>query len=216
MLDAGSGRVVRTVAVSGAPHALAIDETSGRVFVAKSPGRGFIRGSVSMLDARSGTVLRTIVPTTGDVVAVAVDDHTGHVFVVNNDTRGTVSVFDARTGGVLQSIIVGQGAQAIAVDTRHSRAFVLRGCGLAGPGSVSVLDTRRGRVLRIVAVGLFPSAIAVTAQFGRVFVTNGYGSGGPTAGWEQVLDRVLAVVRRAPSQPARATNGTVSVFDATR
>jgi DNA-binding beta-propeller fold protein YncE len=83
------------------PTALAVDERLGRVFVAcldhdNVHGLGVGAGAVSVLDATSGALLTTVAVGRGPA-AVAVDDSTQRVFVLNNE--GTVSVFDARVGG---------------------------------------------------------------------------------------------------------------------
>lgn len=83
------------------PTALAVDERLGRVFVAcldhdNVHGLGIGAGAVSVLDATSGALLTTL-PVGIGPLAVAVDDSTQRVFVLN--TEGTVSVFDARVAG---------------------------------------------------------------------------------------------------------------------
>jgi YVTN family beta-propeller protein len=91
MLDARSGIVMRTVAVSAFPAAVTVDEHANRAFVvawgpADSSGRPIGPGGVSVLDARSGTLLRTI--SVGmRPRAVAVDEQIGRAFVVNERVR---------------------------------------------------------------------------------------------------------------------------------
>jgi DNA-binding beta-propeller fold protein YncE len=51
VLDAGTGRLLRTVAVSRGSHALAVNERSGHVFVANSYGTPAGDGSMSRLVA---------------------------------------------------------------------------------------------------------------------------------------------------------------------
>jgi YVTN family beta-propeller protein len=82
------------------PTAVAVDEQLGRVFVAcldhdNVHGLSYEAGAVSVLDATSGALLTTI-PVGIGPAAVAVDDRTQQVFVLN--TMDTVSVFDARVG----------------------------------------------------------------------------------------------------------------------
>jgi YVTN family beta-propeller protein len=102
VLDARSGALLRTVAIGPNPRAMAIDERTGRVFVAlagpTSPGSVFMSASsVRVLDARSGSILRTV--TIGpDPRAVAVDEAIGRAFVVSGG--GRVRAADA-WGGVL-------------------------------------------------------------------------------------------------------------------
>src|SRR5437763_16626290 len=55
VVDTRHGRVLRTVGVGLSPGAVAVDERTGRVFVANDGER-----SVSVLDTYSDTVLRTV------------------------------------------------------------------------------------------------------------------------------------------------------------
>jgi YVTN family beta-propeller protein len=158
--------------------------------------------TVTMLDARSGMVLRTI--TVGPNPArVVVDEHTARVFVVhgradpgNNpnlelapyvgiSTTGT-TILDARSGAVLGQLAVGGSpvddvglvnAQTAAVDERHGRVFVIDATSAATlnssvRGSVGVLDARSGRVLHTLTVGRHPIALAVDEATARLFVVN--------------------------------------------
>jgi DNA-binding beta-propeller fold protein YncE len=81
--------MLRTVAASKNPRAIAIDERRGRVFVVTAgdadPMRGCIpteHGAVSVLDARTGRALR-IIPIGVAPRAIAVDERTGRAFVLN-------------------------------------------------------------------------------------------------------------------------------------
>jgi YVTN family beta-propeller protein len=87
ILDAASGRLLRSVTVGMLPTAVAVDERSGRVFVAnKGPVDSNLvplgNGTVTVLDARSGAVLRTV-PVGTYPTAITVDERAGRAFVVN-------------------------------------------------------------------------------------------------------------------------------------
>jgi DNA-binding beta-propeller fold protein YncE len=95
VIGARAGTLVRTVRVARNPIPLAIDEGAQRVFVATgtvfgSPGNFPPHGTLSVLDACSGSVLRTY-PVGTDPSAVAVDTRRGRVFVLNRLSR-TVTV----------------------------------------------------------------------------------------------------------------------------
>ncbi len=87
MLDARTGALLRLIGVGVAPGAVAVDGRSGRVFVANAGpvdrlGNASEPGTVSVLDARSGAVLRTV--TVGlDPDSIAVDERAGRAFVVS-------------------------------------------------------------------------------------------------------------------------------------
>jgi YVTN family beta-propeller protein len=110
---------------------VAVDELHGRAFIINSPA-----GTVSVLDAHRGVVLRTVAvgmyPT-----AMAVDERRGRVVVVGigsvspggATSPGWVRVLDARNGAILSSAAVGWGPVAVAVDERTGHAFVTNGGG---------------------------------------------------------------------------------------
>src|ERR671933_799111 len=141
------------------PHAVAVDVTRARAFVAN-----FNRGYVSVIDTRTGALVRTIRVGAGPD-ALAVDEGSGYVFVANFGA-GTVSMLDTRSGRVLRTIAVGHYPSALAVDPRTGEAFVAN----AGSNSVSIIDTHTRRLVGTVPVGQYPNAIA--AAGGRVLVTN--------------------------------------------
>jgi len=148
-----------------------VDDQSGRVFVS-SP----YADSVSMLDATSGRLLRTVGGTHPGPMAV--DARAGRVFVLNGGGGGTpngmVSILDSVTGRVVGNTPVGRMSAGTpvtpVVDTRTGRVFVANDGG--GTGSVSVLDARSGALLRTVTVGPHPFVMAVDGRSGRVFVTS--------------------------------------------
>jgi DNA-binding beta-propeller fold protein YncE len=87
VLDTRTGSVLSTTTVGMTPQAIAIDAHAERVYIANAgvqDGRGVVtvRGSVSVLDARSGALLRTL--TAGlSPQAVGVDERSGRAFVVD-------------------------------------------------------------------------------------------------------------------------------------
>ena len=91
MIDVRAGTHVRTVPVARNPIPLAIDEGAQRVVVATgtvfgSPGNFPPHGTLSVLDACSGSVLRTY-PVGTDPSAVAIDKRRGRVFVLSRISR---------------------------------------------------------------------------------------------------------------------------------
>jgi YVTN family beta-propeller protein len=152
VLDARTGALLRMITVAPHPATAVVDEQTGRVFVMH--GRGSTLGAyssfvatfhqvgqvgVTMLDARTGAVLRTLsvggsvgddpvgwAPPTNS----AVDVRRGRVFVINRfDPGGTgdgsVSVLDARSGSLLHTIGVGRHPISLAVDEATARLFVV-------------------------------------------------------------------------------------------
>ena len=93
ILDAHSGTPLQTVAVGQNPDAVTVDERKGRVYLASvgatdAAGNPVGPGNIEVLDARSGQIIRTVAVGVAPS-AVAVDERTGDVFVV--DAGGLVS-----------------------------------------------------------------------------------------------------------------------------
>jgi DNA-binding beta-propeller fold protein YncE len=130
VLDARSGRVLRTVVVTEAVRHLVADPRAGHVFIAGDTG-------VSLLDARHSWSLRTITAG-GHPSALAVDARRGRVLVANmgvTDTNGLptgagrVDIVSALDGAVLRSVPVGVAPSALAIDERTGRAVVVNAGG---------------------------------------------------------------------------------------
>ncbi len=216
LFDTRSGTPLAIIRVGPEVSALAVDAPHNRVVVATEEGssislpsaarRGVLApGSISLLDARTGAIVRKIrlgvVP-----VAGAVDARTGRAFILGWPLQqgyeagaAQVSTIDMQSDAFIGSATVGRGAGAVVVDPRTARVFVANGA----DDTVSVLDGRNGALLRTVAVGWHPAAMAVDDRQGRVFVVNaGEGS-------LSVLDaRNGALIRKLPVFPA-ATSSTV-------
>lgn len=164
--------VVGIITLLGDGRAIALDTRTGRVFVANdpTPRTGKRRGYVSVFDARTGALLRTVTVGRGPS-SVVVSERFGRVFVVNA-ASGSVSVLDARSGLPLRTIAVGLGPSAIAIDDRSHRVFVsaLRSNGGLLGGMIQLLDAASGRPLRSVGVGDYPGIIGVDEQTNRAFV----------------------------------------------
>jgi YVTN family beta-propeller protein len=179
-------RVLRTVAVAPSPVAVAVDAATGRAFVAsRGPldygGHPRGRGSVAVLDARAGTLLRTVTAGT-DPTAVAVAAQRGRVFVLNQGDN-SVSLLDAASGRVLHTVAVGRFPLALTVDAPTGHAFVAN----YRSHTVSVLDGAGGRVVHTVAVPGRPWAVAVDARRRRAFVLTHVAADG-SAGRVEVLE----------------------------
>jgi YVTN family beta-propeller protein len=198
MLDARDGKVLRVIRVGPNPARVVVDERTGHVFVVH--GRGGGRGDfpfvpddaagTTMLDARTGSVLRTL-PVGGsplddvgnlDAMNIAVDERHGRAYVINQ--TAAASLFSSTAG------------------------------------SVSVLDANTGRPLRTIPVGRHPVALAVDATSARLFVVNTNSGCVPSSGaWNRVTSALSHVLRFIPSPSSSLTcelHGTVTVIDTSR
>jgi YVTN family beta-propeller protein len=196
VLDLTRGTLLRTVQVSeqrggGLAPVVAVDDRTQRVFVANS-GDSLHEGSVSVLDAASGAVVRTVSPGVHPV-AVAIDSQRGRVFVANNGS-GSVSILDAATGAVLRTIPVEGRPALVAVDARRARVFVAADMG--EHGAVSTLEETTGRLLRTAPIAGIPAVLVADAQSGHVFV-GPTSEGGAIAGRLSILDATSGAVLRS-------------------
>jgi YVTN family beta-propeller protein len=175
-LDETTGRLLRTVPIAGIPAVLVVAPQSGHVFVGPTSGGGAIAGRLSMLDATSGAVLRSLdlLRAQGvalgdlDVHGLAVDARTGHVFVAWTGTYQSepmasgVSMLNAATGALVKRIDVGAFPTAVVADEQLGHAFVTHRDVVnstgdpIGNGSLSVLDTASGTEVDTIPVGWGP------------------------------------------------------------
>jgi len=130
VLDGPTGVVRRVVPVGYAPHAVAIDARTRRVFVcngvrADAYGAPLGTPTLGVLDAGTGAVVRTVPHLGCD--ALVVDERTGRAFALEAD----VLVLDAATGAMRARISLSppgsqypQGGAEIAVDARAGRVLV--------------------------------------------------------------------------------------------
>jgi YVTN family beta-propeller protein len=210
MLDAGSGRMLRTIALGMLLTGVAVDTHRGHVFGTGYNGASGV-GTVSMLDATSGAVLRTVTldqsPSPGPV---AVDERRGHAFVLDRSID-SLSIIDTASGRVLHSINVGAQTypQAVAVDGHTGRVFIAVS-DEGSAGHVRVLDVRNGRILHTVMVGWDPIALVVAVPAGRVFAVNAGSASAGSTGSISVLDatsgRLVRTVRLGMSLHAAAVD----------
>jgi DNA-binding beta-propeller fold protein YncE len=212
-IDTVTGHLVRTVTLSPNPTDLAGDERTGRVFITDIGD-----GTVSVLDARSGALLRTV--TVGemqphDLRRIAVDARTDRVFVssspvtMRNPALSAVHMLDARTGAVLRTTMTGGGS--LAVDALGGQAFVAN---LTG-NNISVLDGHTGTRARTIALGAGTGALRLAAdeRTGRVFVATDEGLRVIDARTERVLRAIPLPGVRNDALEVDQGRGRVIVVD---
>jgi len=175
VVDSATGSLLRTVSIGLCPQKVALDAQTNRLFITNAgvtdqQRAGTGRGTVSVLDATTGAVLRTVRVGVWPY-ALAVDARAGRVYVTNRG-ESSLSVLDATTGAVLRTITMAPCPWAIAVAEQTERAFITtcRSSSDADFGSVSVLDMRRGTIVRTVPrAGGDPIVVCVRTR--RVFVS---------------------------------------------
>jgi len=126
-------RVTRTIPVGANPQGVAVDPAARTVYVANQGG-----GTVSVIDAATGTVTRTI-PVGSLPEGVAVDPAARTVYVTKANQRygtATVLVVDEAASTVTATVPVGSEPAGVAVDPDSHTAYVAN----AGAGTVSVIS----------------------------------------------------------------------------
>ncbi len=174
---------IRNVAVGQSPGPIAVDTRTGRVFVVNrgpldsgygGSGNplGASAGSVSVLDATTGQVLRTQ-PVGRGPTLIAVDERLGRVFVVNRgpfdpgthafSAHSTVSILDAATGQLLHTARLSTpAAMLILVDQGRGRVVIV------GLYDIEILDALTGVVVR--RLHEFAEFAALDARADRLFL----------------------------------------------
>lgn len=216
----GSGPIVlRTVRVGLRPGAIAVDERTRQAFVVdarlvKANGHPGGRGSVSVLDAGTGAVVRTTAVGAG-ADGVAIDELAGRAFIANAGDS-TVSVLDAGTGAVVRTTAVGADAGgpggqvpvAVVADARIGRVLVPTSDGMRG--ALIVLDSRTGAV-RQTLTGYGPGIqVAVDDRDGKAFVGDTIeraGQGSPAR--ISIIDPMSGATRRTFTLPAASDAASV-------
>ncbi len=199
-IDTATGRLLRSVAMGENPQVLLVDESSKRVMV-RSDSQHLIQGrqewtsTISMLDARSGTIVSsTAVP--GSLDAGLADDPGRERAIVvyqlnSGQTRDmTYGLVDTRTGAFITIADLNQNGQTPLLDLQRGVAMIVD----TDESTIHVVDTRSGAVLHTIAVDAFPEAGAIDPRTGLGYIVS------PGS---EVLD-------------GRAVNGTFSTLDLVR
>jgi len=112
VINAGTNNFEKTFEVASSSqnstNAIVVDDETGRVYVASSPG-----GSVLEIDGSTGTVLQTLkVQGDSEVAGLAVDTKTAELYATNYHF---ITVFNAAgSRGLLLALILGGGVVAVA------------------------------------------------------------------------------------------------------
>lgn len=162
MFSEHSTVILRTTRVGFDPNAVVVDSPLEHVFVVNggsysASGVHSHAGTVSILNSRTGNLLRTVRVGVYPAAA-AVADHGARVLVVNRGAqgfRGSVSILDARRGFVVRTVPVGVYPVAVAVDDNLDEAYVTNRVS----NTVSVIDPLSGRLRATVHLGSAPGTV---------------------------------------------------------
>jgi uncharacterized protein len=103
-------------------------------------------------------------------MAVAVNENTGQVYVVNHDSA-SVTVIDGKTRAAVATVKTGRGPEGIAVNPVTNRVYVAN----AGDSSATVIDGANNMVIATVPTGSYCQAVAVNPATNKIYVANNYG-----------------------------------------
>jgi YVTN family beta-propeller protein len=201
--------LVTTVTVGANPVAVAVNTTTGKVYVANQDSN-----TVTVIDGATNNPVN--VPTGAGPAAVAVNPLTNSIYVANGDA-GTLTVIDGATNHT-STITAGSGAGAIAINLSTNMVYVANGAA----NTVTAIDGATHHTTNI-SVGRRPTAIAIDSATNKIFAAN-YASGdvsiidGVTNAVTTIVvgttPRAIAVNERTNQiYVANYGNNTVSVID---
>jgi DNA-binding beta-propeller fold protein YncE len=208
MLSARSGALLRTVMVSTGPSQVAVDDTTGRVFILSIGGPLQGPGIVTVLDTHTGALLHT--KQVNDSFSwggqMVISHRAGRVFLVPG-YYGSQRVYalDAATGAQLYTLPF---TGTPLVDERSNRLLLLP------PGSLSpfrsdtvwLVDAVTGRLVGSTTIGYCFPATAVLSGHAQTAFLGGTGNN-KTDNQLCVLDAVTgSVLQRVNLGPAGAAN----------
>jgi YVTN family beta-propeller protein len=163
VIDTGTRRVVRTIAIPGFPYAPAVSPDGSRVYVGFDPSSGIGR-QVAVISTATGTLTRTIPLVDGRAASHLTFSPNGRLALVN-----TGDVIDTTTGTVVRSIPGVSGVDLVFTPD-GARVYLAEFCAPRSVGSVRVLDLASGQVTTIFTGGN-PNTVAPAPDFTRLYVS---------------------------------------------
>jgi DNA-binding beta-propeller fold protein YncE len=170
VVDATTGRVLRTVRVGHNAGDVVADEQTGRIVVTT-----ILDHAIHLLNASSGAMVRKAVMPY-DISQPTVDAHSGRIFL----TGGTVGalgassliMIDGTTGDILNVADHGLNLGPCVVDQATERIFCSDGT--FRWGWIVTYDAQSGSFLGSESVsGSAPDALTVNERAGRIFMSSG-------------------------------------------
>ena len=150
--------VAKSVKVGSEPVALAIDESTNRIYVANNAS-----GSVSVIDGANDIVVATV--NVGSLPYVlAVNPVTNKIFV-SNTFKDDITLIDGATNGT--TTIKAGSADSIVIDTKQDRAYLTSWEGT----SLTALTSKPAIVGQIPMGGMHLWGVALEEAAGKVYVT---------------------------------------------
>jgi YVTN family beta-propeller protein len=172
LIDAKNNTVIKTLDVGNGTGKLNIDfNANNNESYVVNQGFGEINGSsgtVSVIDAKNNTVIRTI-PVNILPFTISSDPINGNTYVGNQESR-TVSVIDAKNNTVIRTIPVNGMPTDISFNQKNGDMYLAVGL----PNSIYVIDAKNNTVIDTIPVNGIPNNIAFNQNNGDIYVTNSY------------------------------------------
>jgi len=139
-VSSAAGSNINAATIGAYPTSIIVDERAAHAFVANQ------EGMIQILDTRTGTLVQTVA-IGGQRHSMAIDQHTGRLFVVNMTAEGigtSVSVLDSHNGRLLRTTTSTINPHGLTVDETERLVFV------GVKNGVTVLDAQTGTSLRTI------------------------------------------------------------------
>lgn len=155
------GTVVATYAVGYDPFGVAVNPTTGEVYVSNTGS-----DDVSVLNGTTGASVANITVGTSPY-GIAYDPLSGNIYVANGGSDN-LSVISSTTNRVVASIGVGTTPIGVAVDPSSGQVFVAN----SGSANVTALSESTNAVVTNIAIGTGPYGVAVDNATDQVYVSD--------------------------------------------
>ncbi len=155
------GNVTASYPVGSDPFGVAIDTSTGNVYVTNTGS-----DNVTVLNGSSGANVANI-PVGSSPYGIAYDPTTGNVYVANGGSDD-LSVISTSTESVVDSVGVGTTPIGVAVDPSTGQLFVANN----GSANVSIVAISNDTVVATADVGQNPYGVALDNVSDQIYVTN--------------------------------------------
>ena len=156
--------VVRAIPVGREPFGVAVNNATGKVYVAN-----FLGDSVSVISTATGAVIKTIALPAGEPSNVAINETTNRIYVALHK-GGRLAVIRGDTDTLVTTVEVGSGPFGVAVDPVMDRIFV----SCRDSRLVRVVDGPTNTVLVAQTIHLegMPYVLGVDPGLNRMYVSS--------------------------------------------
>ena len=170
VMDSTTNEMLSSLPVGSYPDAVAVDSKANRIYVANAGD-----GSLWILDGTSHELTSSIQVAEGPLLGMAVNKHTGYVYVVHALVPGRhgLTVMDGQRGEVVATLVGDYGsrleaAYAVAVDEKTNHLY------LAAAGELLVISGESHALVTVIPTGAiaYNFGLAVDQATGGVCVAD--------------------------------------------